>query len=371
MSLPRGCWGCLVTRDSRPVEALSSLDEIADTAVELATLRQSADDILAQTWSVDRTRQLLDGSGTAFDDELWKTVQSLGWPDVLVAEADGGAGASLRELCVLAEAAGAVVAPVPLAATAAAGWCEDRCGDGIAVVLDGEATVNSGRVSGEWPLVAYAASANRFLVFGGVDEGALLGAVDSTARGVARKAVTPLDHNPAARIMLDDAPMTVIANGFEAIRRYGDTLMRARLAAVAELVGVASAANQAAVEYAKVRVAFGRPIGTFQAVKHRLADQRTVIEVARALVHRAADACEHDHPDTNPLVSLAAFWAIDSLRAVPEGAMQVFGGIGYTWEHDAHVYLRRAATIAAALGPRSQHRAVISDWLRVRYGAQR
>jgi alkylation response protein AidB-like acyl-CoA dehydrogenase len=139
---------------------------------------------------------------------------------------------------------------------------------------------------------------------------------------------------------------------------------------VAELVGVASAANHAAVEYAKVRVAFGRPIGTFQAVKHRLVDQRTVIEVARALVNRAVDACEHDHPETEALVSLAVFWAVDKLRTVPEGATQVFGGIGYTWEHDAHVYLRRAASIAATLGSRSEHRAVISDWLRVRH-AQR
>ena len=109
-----------------------------------------------------------------------------------------------------------------------------------------------------------------------------------------------------------------------------------------------------------------RPIGSFQAIKHRLVDQRSAIEVGRALVNRAADACDRTTPTPTALVSLAAFWAIDSLRAVPEGATQVFGGIAYTWEHEAHVHLRRAATVAAALGPRAEHRQAITDWLATR-----
>jgi acyl-CoA dehydrogenase len=143
--------------------------------------------------------------------------------------------------------------------------------------------------------------------------------------------------------------------------------MRAWVAQVAELVGIASAANEAAVEYAKQRTAFGHPIGVFQAIKHRLVDQRCAIEVGRALVNRAADACQHGHPDAAALASLAAYWGIDSLRAVPEGATQVFGGIAYTWEHYAHVHLRRAAGAAAGLGGRAYHRDAVTRWLNGRH----
>jgi alkylation response protein AidB-like acyl-CoA dehydrogenase len=194
----------------------------------------------------------------------------------------------------------------------------------------------------------------------------VLGVVDPTGPGVTREALTPLDHGPAACITLDEAPIERIADGSDAVHRHHDAVMRWRVGLVAELVGVAAAANAAASEYAKVRVAFGRPIGSFQAIKHRLVDQRSNIEVGRALVNRAADACDHDHRDAAALVSLAAFWAIDSLRSVPEGATQVFGGIAYTWEHEAHVYLRRAATLAASLGSRTEHRKAITAWLATR-----
>jgi alkylation response protein AidB-like acyl-CoA dehydrogenase len=348
-----------------------SLDEIADTAAELAELRRSADDILRQAWSVDRSRALLDGPGPAFDEALWTTVTDLGWPDVLVSEDNGGAGGALRELAVLVEAAGAAAAPIPLAATAAAGWSEDRCSDGVAVLLPESGTLAGQMVSGTFNFVPYGAVATRLVVLAEDNRQSLLGVVDPNGMGVKRAPLKPLDHGPAALITLDGAPLRVITDGADAVRRHRDALLRLRVGLVAELVGVAAAANDAATEYAKVRVAFDRPIGSFQAIKHRLVDQRSAIEVGRALVNRAADACDQHHPDATALVSLAAFWAIDSLRAVPEGATQVFGGIAYTWEHEAHVHLRRAATLSASLGPRAEHRTAITDWLAARSGVQR
>lgn len=344
-------------------EPVTNLSEIADTAAELAQLRGSADEVLARAWSVERCRKLLDGPGPAFDRDLWRTITALGWPDVLVSEAAGGGAGSLSELSALAEATGAAAAPVPLAVAAAAGWCEDRCGDGIALLLDAPAALTASEVSGSWPVVPYGAVATRLLVLATGDDKTVLGVVDPAGPGVQREPLCPLDHNPAARITLQGAPIQLIGDNEEAVRRHHDAVLRARVAQVAELVGIASAANEAATEYAKVRVAFGRPIGSFQAIKHRLVDHRSAIEVGRALVNRAADACEHDHPERAALVSLAAFWAIDSLRAVPEGAIQVFGGIAYTWEHHAHVHLRRAACAAAMLGPRAGHRVVVTEWL--------
>jgi alkylation response protein AidB-like acyl-CoA dehydrogenase len=352
-------------------KAPTSLTEIANTAAELAQLRQSADDFLRQAWSVERTRSLLDSPESAFDGILWQKVLELGWPDVLVSEASTGGGGSLRELAVLAEAAGAGAAPIPLAATAAAAWCEDRCVDGLPLLLDQPVSLAGQSVSGVIPIVPFGAAATRLLMLAESDGNSILGVVDPAAEGVQCEPVRPLDRNPAAAITLTDAPMTPLVEGYDAVTRHRQALLRARVAAVAELVGIASAAHNAATEYAKMRVAFGHPIGAFQAIKHRLVDQRSAIEVGRALVNRAADGCEQDDPDAPALVSLAAFWAIDTLRTVPEGAIQVFGGIAYTWEHEAHVHLRRAATVAATLGSRAQHRRAVTDWLASRQSHQR
>lgn len=351
-----------MTREVEP-----SLHDIADIAVELAELRNTADDILSRMWSVGRTRALLDSPGPAYDEDLWKAVVELGWADVLVDESRGGGGGGIRELCVLAEASGAAALPVPLAVSAASNWCEERCASGVAVILgDAGAVLSGDEVSGRWSLAPFAGVADRLLVIARRGVESVLGVVDAKGPGVRTEPERPLDHSPTATVTLDGAPLRPLASGTDAVRRHHDSMSRARLATVAELIGIASAANDAAVEYAKMRVTFGQPIGARQAIKHRLVDQRCAIEVARALVNRAADACELEHPDRDALVSLAAFWAIDSLRRVPEGATQVFGGIAYTWEHDAHVHLRRAATRVATLGSRAQHRAVVTEWIRTR-----
>jgi acyl-CoA dehydrogenase len=343
-----------------------SLTAICSSAVELSQLREAADAILRRAWSVEASLSLLDDPKPAFAQGLWSTLAEVGWPNVLVSEANGGGGGGVHELSVLAEAVGAATAPVPLATTAAASWCEDRCADSISVLLPERAERTARGVSGVWPLVRYGAVATRLLICATGNGGPILGAVDASGPGVTCEPLIPLDHNPAARITLQDAPIDFIGDGAHAAARHQGAALRALVAEVAELVGVASAANDAAVEYAKVRVAFGRPIGSFQAIKHRLVDQRLAIEVGRALVNRAAGACEHDAPDCEALVALAAFWGIDALRAVPEGAIQVFGGIAYTWEHNAHVYLRRAASIAATLGSRAHHRSVVTRWLEER-----
>ncbi|QLL08902.1 acyl-CoA dehydrogenase family protein [Mycobacterium vicinigordonae] len=350
-------------------DSLSSLDEIADHTAELAQLRDSVDDILQGAWSVEKFRVLLDGPGPAFDPRLWRTVAELGWPDVLVSDAAGGGGGGLRELCVLAEAAGAVAAPIPLPAAAAAGWCADRSTDGISLLLPGRAELDSDGVSGLWPVAAYGAVATALLVCGGRGDQTVLGTVDPMGAGVIREPVRPLDHSPAARISLQNSPIEVMERGERAARRHHQATLRARVAQIAELVGIASAANETATAYAKLRTAFGRPIGSFQAVKHRLVDQRCAIEVGRALVNRAADAIQQDQDDADALAALAAFWAMEALRSVPEGAMQVFGGIAYTWEHHAHVHLRRAATIAAGVGARAHHREVVAAWLSARHAS--
>jgi alkylation response protein AidB-like acyl-CoA dehydrogenase len=347
-----------------------ALLELARAVEHLAELRESVDGLLAKEWSPERSRDLLDGDGPTWGVELWRQLRELGWSELLV---DG----TVADFCVVAEAIGASTAPVPFVTAAVATWAGvPRTSDGgTAVVVPGrmvaDTTADDGVVlTGEALLVPYADVADRLLVSARVPDGDdVVVALTADRDGVARDRLRTLDVAPAATVALQD----VVASGDEvvAIGSAGTALareaeLRLTLGWTAELTGVAAGANDAAVEYAKQRIAFGRPIGQFQAIKHRLVDQRAAIEVSRALVGRAAIALDTDASERAALVALAAFWAGDSLRAVPEGALQVFGGIGYTWEHVAHVYLRRAAVLTALLGPRAAHRDTAADWLRER-----
>lgn len=356
--------------------ATAPIRGIDDDAQHLEELRHVADDILGRAWSPRQARAALDGDEPAWHPELWSTVCSLGWADLRREPADTDTVAEL-ELCVFAESLGAALAPAPLAVAAAASLLGQGGADGFCVLLEGAAAVEHGAggqtVSGAWPSVPFGAVADRFVaeVPTGAGASKLVGV---PADAVTRTALRPLDRSPDASVTLEPSPLTeltVLDPGPDA----AGTLRRARrvvlLGRAAELVGVADRATASAVEYAKDRVAFGHPIGTFQAIKHRLVDQRADVEVARALVRRAARASQDGRADADPLASLAAFWAIDRLRAVTEGTIQVFGGIGYTWDHPAHLYLRRAACLTAALGARRLHRDAVTSWLLARHGRRR
>jgi alkylation response protein AidB-like acyl-CoA dehydrogenase len=347
-----------------------TLLELARSVEHLAELRASVDDVLTKEWSAERSRDLLETDGPTWAADLWQRLRALGWSQLLV---DG----TVADFCVVAEAVGASTAPVPLVTAAVATWAgaavaSDR---DTTVVLPGtmvaQGTTDDGCViSGDQLLAPYADIADGLLVHARGDDGTdVVAAIDAAASGVVRDPLRTLDVAPAATVTLRDVVPTaadVVATGGAARALAQEVELRLTLGWTAELTGVAAAANDAAVEYARQRIAFERPIGTFQAIKHRLVDQRAAIEVSRALVGRAAIALDANASDRAALVSLAAFWAGDALRAVPEGAIQVFGGIGYTWEHVAHVYLRRAAVLTALVGPLADHRDTAIAWLRER-----
>jgi alkylation response protein AidB-like acyl-CoA dehydrogenase len=345
-----------------------ALLELARSVEHLSELRASVDDVLTKEWSAERSRELLDADGPTWAIELWARLCDLGWSDLLV---DG----TVADFCVVAEAVGAATAPVPFVTAAVARWTAGPVHARTTVVVPGASvaarTPDDGiALSGDQILAPYADVAERLVVSArGENADHVVAIVDAHARGVDRDPLLTLDVAPAAHVKLRDvavSPEDVVAIGAGGSALAHEAELRLTLGWTAELTGVAAAANDAAVEYARHRIAFGRPIGQFQAIKHRLVDQRAAIEVSRALVGRAAMALDANATDRAALVALAAFWAGDSLRAVPEGAMQVFGGIGYTWEHVAHVYLRRAAVLTALLGPRAAHRDTAVDWLRQR-----
>ena len=350
-----------------------SLLELAEEQERVEAMRAAAAQVLRDRWDVGRLRAMLDDPGPGWEPDLWTMVADLGWADLLVPEADAGGGL-VAEYAGIAEEVGRAAASIPFVpATVAAGVAAPP-GVLPTVALDGAVTARAHAgdgyvLDGAKTFVPYGAVADSFVVSAtvdGDDDDVALFVVEAERADVAITALRAMDAMPLADLSLDGVAVdatALVAHGPDARRRLDGARARLTVGWAAELVGVAAAVHDAATEYAKHRVAFGRPIGAFQAIKHRLVDQRGDLEVARALVRRAARAIQDDAPDAEAMVALAAFWAVERLRGVPEGAIQVFGGIGYTWEHDAHLYLRKAAVLTALLPPASETCDVAASWL--------
>jgi alkylation response protein AidB-like acyl-CoA dehydrogenase len=279
---------------------------------------------------------------------IWKEQASLGWLGLHLPEEYGGEGAGLPELAVVLEELGRVVAPGPFLPTvlasavlAEAGSPELRAAllpglaDGSrigAVGLGGALTHSGGTASGHAGLVLGGGLATVFLLVAGDD----VVVVDDVTRDV------PAVLDPTRRsalVHLDAAPVLgVISGGARVARRL------TRVLAAAEAAGSATACLEMSVAYVKERRQFGRTVGTFQAVKHHCADLLIDAELAVAAAWDASRA-----PDSELAAAVAAARSVPAAVRAAEMTIQLHGGIGFTWEHDAHLYLRRALTLAAVV----------------------
>jgi alkylation response protein AidB-like acyl-CoA dehydrogenase len=337
-------------------------------------LRESARQLVGRNWSLHEALTLMDEDAPLWSGKLWQAACDSDWNNLLVEASSGGGGGTVGDLCVLSEAIGASLAPIPLPAAAAANWYLGSPGNVETTLVVNEAPVPVGQSSSPptatcfWPIVPYGMIASHLLVPVLVSGNLRILVVDTSSPGVTRTPIEPLDRSPSAAIelrnvavepgsLVDETPSPLTVHRWDGARN------RLRLGIASELTGVAAAANNDAVEYACERVTFGRPIGFNQSIKHRLVDDRCNVEISRALIARAAIDLESGEEDSTASVALACFWATDAMRTVPESTIQVFGGIGYTWEHHAHLYLRRAAVLAALLGPMARDRDAAAAWL--------
>ncbi|MGE2728283.1 acyl-CoA dehydrogenase [Mycolicibacterium vaccae] len=307
-------------------------------------------------------RALLDGDGDA-RPPFWAEVAELGWLGLHVPEEYGGSGCGLAELLVVVEEFGRAVAPGPFVPTviasaviAAAGSDAQRSRwlpalvDGsrtAAVAVAGDITAEGTVFEGEAGVVLGAGSADLLVLTVGED----VVVVPASAPGVTVQAPPNLDPSrPSGRITLTGVRLSDadVLPGAAAL-----TLACARAVAAAEAVGGAHDCLEAAVGYAKVREQFGRTIGTFQAIKHHLANMLVAAESATATVWDAARAADADTDEFRLMASCAATLAFDAYVHNAELNIQVHGGIGFTWEHDAHLHLRRAVTLRGLFGGRS------------------
>ncbi|WP_055588346.1 acyl-CoA dehydrogenase family protein [Peterkaempfera griseoplana] len=323
-----------------------------------------------------------------YDPRLWRTLaRELGAAGLQIPEEHGGAGAGLRETAVVLEELGRAAAPTPylgsavLATTVLLG-----CGaaDLLAPLAAGEQSAAlavpltadpwadfpagvradaAGTLSGTVTSVPDLAGAATVLVPALGQDGPALYAVESTAAGLARTPRTSLDlTRPLADLTLHGAPARRLAGPDTAPGILRRALLTGAGLLASEQLGVAEWCLATTVDHLKQRHQFGRPVGSFQAVKHRLADLWLDIAGARAAARNAADALASgdDGPETVLAVAVAQAYCGDTAVRAAEECVQLHGGIGMTWEHPAHLYLKRAKADQLALGTPGRHRAALA-----------
>ena len=319
--------------------------------------------------SGETVRQLADDP-SGFSAELWDTLVSLGWTGLLVP----GEGAGLLEMCVVLEQMGRVPLPGPffsssvLGTLAASALGADQLFAGLAsgqqrgtVALHEQGhghpltTVRARArrkgsgwvVTGIKPIVPDGHTADWAIVVALAEEGIR----SFLLRSPRAEAVPTLDPTrKLSRLVLEEEPVEPLGPSGDQSSLWRRILDDVSVSLAAELVGVSDRALQEAVEYAKVRVVFDRPIATFQVVKHRIVDMYHALEMARAGVHFAAWATDTDAPERSRAAAMAAAYASEAAVRVTGDDIQIHGGVGFTWANDAHFLFKRAKQNEVLMG---------------------
>jgi hypothetical protein len=348
-----------------------------DFSDDLKELREQARRFLRERCPSTAVRRVLEGA-EPYDKALWKEIAAMGWTGAAIPEEFGGAGLGHLGLCVLAEELGSALAPVPfsstvylaseaivtagseaqkkawlpkLAAGEAIGTLALAEGPGKADVRKLRTTLRGGILSGEKLPVPDGDVADVAIVAAQGERGLVLAVVDLKASGITRTAVDTVDPSRShARITFDNTPAEALGgpgDGEALLRRVQD---RAAVLFAFEQVGGAQRSLEMARDYALQRYAFGRPIGSFQAIKHKLADVYVATELARSNAYYGAWALARNAPELPVAAAAARISANEAFFLAAKENIQVHGGMGYTWEFDCHLYYRRAKLLSLALG---------------------
>lgn len=355
---------------------------------EQEQLRATVRDFLQRQVSSGYVRRMLDDE-RGFDDEVWATMVELGWTALLVPEADGGLGRGLVDVVPVMEEMGRLPFPGPYLSSAVLATLAARylgLGDQLAalaagtlrgtVALDEEGhgdvvdrvRTRASRKTGRWllhgakPVVLDGHTADFVLVVARTQEGLGTFLLDAPGeRGLAQPVPTWDVTRKVARLRLDGVnaePVGPVGDHTAIWRRVVDD---ACVALCAELIGTMEAANDLAVEYAKARVQFDRPIATFQVIKHKAADMLHRLELARVGTHYAAWASDADEPVREEAAAMAKAYVPEAANYVTAECIQIHGGVGFTWDCDAHLFYRRAKQNDLLLGYHGTHRERVAD----------
>jgi alkylation response protein AidB-like acyl-CoA dehydrogenase len=355
---------------------------------EQQQIKATARDFLAARYKPERIRELIE-TDLGFEESDWQEMVELGWPGLALPEEHGGQGLGIVELAAVFEEMGYALAPSPLLSNTVAGLALALCGTdeqkseflaplaagerrGTVALFDAGSSATIGEfemkaqsgnggvvLDGEKVLVMDAGSAD-FLLVATADGRRHMVDRDQAGVSVTREPSIDLTRRVyAVRFGGVEVPAERTLPAEQA--DYMPVLHRACVAIAAELTGIAQRTMEMAVDYAKERQQFGRPIGSYQAVSHRCAQMLLETEGARSATYYAAWAADASPEDLPLAASMAKAYASDAGWRVAGESLQVHGGIGFTWEHDLHLWLKRASVDAATFGDAHWHRERVAD----------
>ncbi len=376
---------------------------------EQEMLKTMARDFLTNECPKTHVREMMEDE-IGYSPELWKKMAEVGWLGLILPEEYGGAGMNFRDLTVLCEEMGRALLPGPFLSTLLLtgvpildAGTEEQKKEFLPKIANGEAIFTpavleedgdfwaegikvraAGRgdeyiINGTKLFVPDAKAADYMLVAARTqraenpEEGITLFLVDAKEWGIY---ITPLKTMDETRkqyeVSFTSVPVAT-KNIIGELHQGWPILKKAALltsaALCAEMVGGSEWVLETTVNYAKERIAFGVPIGTFQAISHKCANMHTGLEYARSLMEWAAEAIKEDNPDAPVAVSMAKSFCGDTYKMVTNEGIQIHGGIGFTWDHDMHLYFKRARSSDTAFGDSNYHRELIAQALDAQYMA--
>jgi alkylation response protein AidB-like acyl-CoA dehydrogenase len=367
---------------------------------EQEMLRSSTRDFLAKQCSSKVVRKLMDAPD-AYDEALWRKIADLGWTSLGIPEQYGGVGTFL-DLIVVLEEAGRALMPGPFFATMGLAvpalieaGTEAQKKEVLGAIAQGSAraTVALTEPSGRWDAGAVTLAAKpsgggwqldgvKLFVPDAAAADYMVVAARTRGEGEDGISLFLIKGRPAGMTVTSLKTLDMTRRWsevrFEGVKLAGDSLMGpvdkawpplkralewATAALCAEMVGGTQKVLETSTEYAKTRHQFGKPIGIYQAVSHKLADMLVLSESGRSATYYAAWAVEADAADRSLAASMAKAYVSDAYRKVAGDGIQVHGGIGFTWEHDMHLYFKRAKSSEVTLGDATYHRELVAQAL--------
>jgi alkylation response protein AidB-like acyl-CoA dehydrogenase len=371
-------------------------------AEEHVMLKTSARSFLDTECPKKLVREMADDAD-GYSKELWKKMANLGWQGLVIPEEYGGVGSSFLDLAVLLEEMGRALVPGPFLPTVvlvgrpilAAGTSQQKqeflpgiaAGEKIAtlallesegsfeaaaVTVTARAAADGFTINGTKMFVPDAHVADLLLVVArtkdgaGKADGVSLLLVDARADGVKTEVLTTMTGEKLCEVTFSDVSVAKdrllgeLDKGWPIVERI---LVEAAVAECAWMVGGAGWVMEASVEYAKERLAFDKPIGSFQAIAHRCANMAIDIEGALSITYYAAWSIAEEDPELSVTASVAKAWCTDMYKSVAGGGIQVHGAIGFAWEHDVTLFFRRAKTSELAYGDADYHREKVAAYV--------
>jgi alkylation response protein AidB-like acyl-CoA dehydrogenase len=364
---------------------------------EQELLRQSAADFLSTECPMTYVRQMMEDE-RGYSEELWKKMAELGWMGLIYPEEFGGSGLSMVDLVVVLEEMGRVVLPGPFFSTVCMGGLaileagsheqkqrylpgivsgnikatlavleEDARWDEKGITLKARKGKKGGySLNGVKLFVPDAHVADVIVCAARTAEGPTLFVVDRHAAGVTVTLLKTMDQTrKLCEVRFEKTPIAADAvlaapgKGWDALSRILD---RSKVALCAEMCGGAQKVLDMSVEYAKMREQFGRPIGSFQAIQHKCANMLVQVESAKSATYYAAWAVANDAPEAPLAAAMAKAYCSDAYRQVSAEGIQVHGGIGFTWEHDMHIYFKRAKGSEVTFGDATWNRELVAQY---------